>query len=58
MRLAIFNDCVWNMPRSELFRSRRAMSAWGKNRKSQSDNGTGNVSFLVRFGASFVFNVG
>ncbi len=33
------------------------MSAFGKNKQKQCDNGTGNVSLYIRFGASFVFDI-
>jgi hypothetical protein len=57
MHFPIFNDCVWNIPRAQLFRKRRVMSAFGKNKQKQCDNGTGNVSLYIRFGASFVFDI-
>ena len=57
MHFPKFNDCVWNKPRAELFRKRRAMSAFGKNRQTRGDNGGGTVSFYIRFGASFVFDI-
>jgi len=57
MHFIIFNDCVWNIPRAVVFRKRRTMSSWGKNRQVRGDNGTGTVSFYIRFGASFVFDI-
>ena len=57
MHFPIFNDCAWNLRRAQLFRKRRDMSAFGKNRQTRGDNGTGNVSLMVRFGASFVFDI-
>ena len=58
MRFPILNDCKWNIPRAELFRENRTISAFGNNRQSESNNGIGTLSFHTRFGASFIFDVG
>ena len=57
MRFHIFNDCAWNLRRAQLFSKRRFMSTFGKNKQVQCDNGNCNVSFMIRFGASFVFDI-
>jgi len=58
MRFPILNDCVWNIPRAELFRGNRTISVFGNTSQAESNNGIGTLSFHIRFGASFVFNVG
>jgi hypothetical protein len=58
MRFPIFNDCVWNIPRAELFRGNRTISVFGNTSQAESNNGIGTLSFHIRFAASFIFDVG
>lgn len=58
MRFPIFNDCVWNIPRAELFSENRTISVFGNSSQAESNNGIGTLSFHIRFAASFIFDVG
>ena len=57
MPFPIFNDCVWNIPRAELFHGNSTITVFGNNNQAESNNGIGTLSFHIRFGASLVFDV-